>query len=199
MEYSGATLAIQRGFKRLTRRFAVIVFTACIRPLQGLKAALDGNRTLSDGQLNKSGTMAGRHPALVALVLLAATLSGPTAASGKSDIVGAVTKQAAKLRGAAKISIGGGKSAEPQAGGSTLGVKGPQKQHHYSKKCGTQAPTHKDMEAVQSLLNAAGKFAADEDAARAGAALLYMHTPVCWQLHGITCCYCIRYLQDVKQ
>ena len=130
--------------------------------------------------------MAGWQPALVAVVLLAVTLLGPPAASGKSDIVGAVTKQSAKMRGASKIAIGGGKSAEPRAGGSTLGVKGPQKQHHYSKKCGTQTPTHKEMEAVQPLLNAAAKFSDDEDAARNGAALLYIHVPTCWQEHGIS-------------
>ena len=129
--------------------------------------------------------MAGRQPALVAAVLLAVALLGPTAASGKNDIVGAVTKQAAKMRGAAKIAIGGGKAAEPRAGGSTLGVKGPQKQHHYTKKCGTQTPTHKDMEAVQPLLNAAAKFSDDEDAARSGAALLYIHAPVCWHEHRL--------------
>lgn len=123
--------------------------------------------------------MAGWQPALVAVVLLAVTLLGPPAASGKSDIVGAVTKQSAKMRGAAKIAIGGGKSAEPRAGGSTLGVKGGSpKQHHYSKKCGTHSPTDKELAAVQPLMDAAAKFSADEDAARSGAALLWINLDV---------------------
>ena len=123
--------------------------------------------------------MAGRQPALVALVLLAVALLGPMPASGKKDIVGAVTKRAAKMRGAGKIAIGGGKSAEPLAGGSTLGVKGGSpKQHLHTKKCGTATPTDEELAAVQPLMDAAAKFSADEDAARSGAALLWMSPPM---------------------
>jgi hypothetical protein len=123
--------------------------------------------------------MAGRHHALGALMLLTVALSAPTEASGKSDIVGAVTKQAAKLRGAAKFSIGGGKLAEPLAGGSTLGVKGGSpKRHLHTKKCGTATPTDKELSAVQPLMDAAAKFSAAEDSARSGAALLWMPSPM---------------------
>ena len=124
--------------------------------------------------------MAGRHPALTALVLLAVTLSAPAEADRTSDIIGAVKGQAAKVQGAVDMIVKGAtQSAHPLAGGSGLGVKGPAlKRHRYSKKCGTQAPTAKQLAAVQPVLNAAAKLAAEEDAARSGARL-----PCCTRVH----------------
>jgi hypothetical protein len=115
--------------------------------------------------------MLGRHPALAALVLLAVILSATATASQTSDIIAAVKGQAAKVQGAIDLVVSAAQATQPVAGGATLGVKGaPLKQHRYSKKCGTHAPTDKELAAVQPVLDAAGKFADDEDAARNGAA-----------------------------
>lgn len=110
------------------------------------------------------------RPALAAVVLLAVTLLTPASGSQTGDIIAAVKQQAAKVQGAIDLVVNGGQSAEPLAGGGTLGVKGtPLKQHRYSKKCGTHSPSDKELAAVQPVLDAAVKFEADEDAARSGA------------------------------
>lgn len=107
----------------------------------------------------------------VAAVLLLACLLRPADTSGTGDIVAAVKQQAAKVQGAIDLVVNGGHSAEPLAGGATLGVKGtPLKQHRYSKKCGTHMPTAKELASVQPVMDAAVKLEAEEDVARFGAA-----------------------------
>lgn len=111
------------------------------------------------------------RPALAIYVLLAVAVLGPARANQADSIIAAVKQQSQRLRGAASLtaSSNGSATAEPIAGGGSLGVKGPQpKARRYTKSCGTQSPTTEELRTVQPVVDAAVQFEADERVARSG-------------------------------